>query len=339
MTMTDVAREAGCSQSTVSFVLNQTPGINLSTETRTRVFETARRLGYRVPASSAPSPLPSRGRQIGVVADQLTTSPGTVLAIEGLTVASRVSGDVVLIAQTHHDAHFEAEIIRTFIEQRVWGIVYMTSLTRRIDPPAPMVGLDMPVFLLNCYTSNHICPAVVPSDIAGAQRSTRHLIEQGHRRIATITGNNGMETAQHRLLGYRRALSTADLPFDPSLVVEGDLSVGSGYSATRHLLALPQPPSAIFCQSDRMAIGCYKALKEAGYDIPADMSVVGFGDEEISEYLHPRLTTSTLPYRAMGQWIVEQLSELVPGRGRYPLVKLECSLIGRDSVAPPKASD
>lgn len=337
VTMTDVAREAGCSQATVSFVLNHTPGIKLSSDTRTRVFETARRLGYAVPASSAPRLLASRGRQIGVLADQLTTSPGAVLAIEGLTEASRASGDVVLVAETQHDEHSGAEIIRTFIHQRLSALVYMTALTRKIELPEPMVGLDMPVFLLNCYTSSHLYPAVVPSETAGGQRSTRHLIEQGHRRIATITGEIWMEAAQDRLLGYRRALATADLPFDPSLVVEGDLSVNSGYDATRHLLALPQPPSAIFCQNDRMAIGCYKALREGGYDIPADMSVLGFGDEEIARYLQPRLTTSILPHRAMGRWIVEQLSEYVPRPGRYPLVKLECPLIERGSVSPHKA--
>jgi LacI family transcriptional regulator len=103
------------------------------------------------------------------------------------------------------------------------------------------------------------------------------------------------------------------------------------------LLVLPQPPTAIFCQNDRSAIGCYEALKEAGLDIPTDMSVVGYDDEEISRHLHPRLTTSILPHRAMGQWIVEQLAEFVPGQGRYPLVKLECPLVERDSVAKPKS--
>ena len=334
--MTDVAREAGCSQATVSFVLNHAPGIKLSPETRQRVFEAARRLGYAVPPGVAPVAQTVAGRRIGFIADQLATSPEAMVAIEGLTQATRPKGDIVLVSQTHNDTDLEAELIRTFVAQGVSALVYMTIFTREVELPQPLIGLEIPVFLLNCYTASQAYPAVVPSEIAGGQRSTRHLIESGHRRIATITGEIWMEAAQDRLKGYRRALATADIPFDPALVVEGDWSASSGYEATRQLLALPEPPTAIFCQNDRSAIGCYEALKEAGYDIPTDMAVVGYDDEEISRHLHPRLTTSILPHRAMGQWIVEQLDEFVPGQGRYPLVKLECPLVERDSVAKPR---
>ena len=335
VTMTDVAREAGCSQATVSFVLNHAPGIKLSAETRQRVFEAARRLGYAVPALPAAAAPLARGRRIGFIADQLATSPEAMVAIDGLTQAARGLGDIVLVAQSQNDAELEAELIRTFLEQGVSALVYMTIFTREVTLPEALLGLDVPVYLLNCYTASQAYPAVVPSEIAGGQRSTRHLIESGHRRIATITGEIWMEAAQDRLKGYRRALATADIPFDPALVVEGDWSASSGYDATRQLLALAEPPTAIFCQNDRTAIGCYEALKEAGYDIPTDMAVVGYDDEEISRHLHPRLTSSILPHRAMGQWVVEQLAEVMPGQGRYPLVKLECPLVERDSVVGP----
>jgi LacI family transcriptional regulator len=336
VTMTDVAREAGCSQATVSFVLNHAPGIKLSAETRSRVFDAARRLGYAVPPVVVPAEVPVRGRRIGFIADQLATSPEAMVAIEGLTQASRPAGDLVLVAQTHNDEELEAELIRTFAEQGVAGLVYMTIFTREVELPEQLRVLDVPVYLLNCYTTDQAYPAVVPSEIAGGQRSTRHLIEAGHRRIATITGEIWMEAAQDRLKGYRRALATADIPFDPALVIEGDWSASAGYDATRALLALPEPPTAIFCQNDRTAIGCYEALKEAGLDIPTDMSVVGYDDEEISRHMHPRLTTSILPHRAMGHWIIEQMDEVDGGARRYPLVKLECPLVERDSVAAPR---
>ncbi|SEQ54182.1 transcriptional regulator, LacI family [Devosia sp. YR412] len=335
--MTDVAREAGCSQATVSFVLNHAPGIKLSTETKQRVFEAARRLGYLVPPVTQPLTMLSAGRRIGFVVDQLATSPEAMVAIEGVTQASRPAGDLVLVAQTHSDAELEAELIRTFVEQRVSALVYMTIFTREVELPAQLRSLDIPVLLLNCYTPDQGFPAVVPSEIAGGQRSTRHLIDKGHRRIATITGEIWMEAAQDRLKGYRRALATADIPYDPALVIEGNWSASAGYEATRRLLELAEPPTAIFCQNDRTAIGCYEALKEAGLRIPTDMSVVGYDDEEISRHLHPRLTTSILPHRAMGHWIVEQLDEVSPNGRRYPLVKLECPLVERDSVAAPRA--
>lgn len=335
VTMTDVAREAGCSQATVSFVLNHAPGIKLSAETRQRVFEAARRLGYAVPVMPAVAAPMARGRRIGFIADQLATSPEAMVAIDGLTQAARGLGDIVLVGQSQNDPELEAELIRTFLEQGVSALVYMTIFTREVTLPEALLGLDVPVYLLNCYTASQTYPAVVPSEIAGGQRSTRHLIESGHRRIATITGEIWMEAAQDRLKGYRRALATADIPFDPALVAEGDWSASSGYEATRQLLTLAEPPTAIFCQNDRTAIGCYEALKEAGYDIPTDMAVVGYDDEEISRHLHPRLTSSILPHRAMGQWVVEQLAEFMPGQGRYPLVKLECPLVERDSVVGP----
>jgi LacI family transcriptional regulator len=145
-----------------------------------------------------------------------------------------------------------------------------------------------------------------------------------------------MEAAQDRLEGYRRALATADIPFDPDLVVEGDWSASAGYAGTQKLLALRERPTAIFCQNDRTAIGCYEALKEAGLRIPEDISVVGYDDEEIARHLHPRLTSSILPHRAMGQWAVQRLDEpFHDHHRRYPITKLECPLVPRDSVAPP----
>ena len=338
VTMTDVVREAGCSQATVSFVLNHAPGIKLSAETRDRVFEAARRLGYANALNGRHVPARAAGgeRRIGFIADQLATSPEAVVAIEGVSTASRAKGDLVLVAQSFNDAETEAGLVEAFVEQGVSALVYMTIFTREVELSPRLLELDIPVFLLNCYTEGQSHPAVVPSEIAGGQRSTRHLIEHGHRRIATITGEIWMEAAQDRLKGYRRALATADIPFDDALVVEGDWSASAGYEATRKLLALAEPPTAIFCQNDRTAIGCYEALKEAGLDIPRDMSVIGYDDEEISRHLHPRLTTSILPHRAMGQWIVEQMDELAGAVGRFPLTKLECPLVERDSVAGPR---
>src|SRR5690606_1795291 len=106
----------------------------------------------------------------------------------------------------------------------------------------------------------------------------------------------------------------------------------AGYEATRKILGLTEVPTAIFCQNDRMAIGCYEALKEAGYEIPADMSVIGYDDEEIARHMHPRLTTAILPHRAMGQCVLERLSESMAVRG-FSVTTLECPVVVLDSVA------
>jgi LacI family transcriptional regulator len=340
VTMTDIAKAAGCSQTTVSFVMNGTPGIRLSAETRERVIEAARSLGYRGSAFAA---LEGRTETttgtdglIGFVVDQLATSPEAVVAIEGARQAAWNARNTLLVAQTLGDPVMEPRAINALTAQGISALIYMTIFTRQIVAPAYLYTLDAPVILLNCYTADHAFPAVVPSEIAGGQRATHHLIEFGHQRIATITGEPWMQAAQDRLKGYRRALATADIPFDRSLVVEGDWSASAGYAATVQLLALPNPPTAIFCQNDRTAIGCYEAIKEAGRRIPEDISVIGYDDEEISRHLHPRLTTSVLPHLAMGQWAIEQLDSAYTREKRsFPLTKLECPLIERDSVKPP----
>lgn len=343
VTMTDIAREAGCSQATVSFVLNQADGIRISRATRERVIDAARRLGYAPPtlAHMARRALGAEG-MIGFAVDQLATSPEAVVAIEGARQAAWGAGNIVLVAQTMSDPVMEPRTIKALAEQGAAALIYMTIFTRELVAPAVLRELSVPVVLLNCYTADHAFPAVVPSEIAGGQTATRHLIEHGHRRIGTITGEPWMEAARHRLQGYRRALATADIPFDPDLVVPGDWSASSGFHGTRKLLALNERPTAIFCQNDRTAIGCFEALKEAGLGIPEDMSVVGYDDEEISRHLHPRLTTLILPHRAMGQWAIEQLQEMDgrvrAGEKRYPITKLECPLVSRESVAPPSLS-
>ena len=337
--MTDVAKAAGCSQATVSFVLNRTAGMKLSQQTRDRVLETARALGYAMP--NFPPRIASRFRVplmdgvIGFAVDQLATSPEAVVAIEGARQASWNAGNIIMVAQTLCDPEMEPRTLKALSNQGISALIYMAIFTREIVPPAYLAELNIPVVLLNCYAADHAYPAVVPSEIAGGQNSTRHLIAQGHRRIATITGEPWMEAAQDRLKGYRRALATADIPFDPDLVVEGDWSASAGYKATMQLLALPERPTAIFCQNDRTAIGCYEALKEVGMTIPDDMSVIGYDDEEICRHLHPPLTSSILPHRAMGMWAVEQLDAPASETKRYPITKLECPLVERASVGPP----
>ncbi|MHA6691362.1 LacI family DNA-binding transcriptional regulator [Devosia sp. A449] len=333
--MTDVAREAGCSQATVSFVLNQSPGIKLAVETRQRVMEAARRLGYSAPLAATVK-RESAVRRIGFLVDQLATSPEAAVAIDSASAAARAAGAILLVSQTANDPRTQVEAVQALVESGVAGLIYMSIFTREIELPAEIAQLDIPVLLLNCYTQSQSRPAVVPSELAGGQRCTRHLIEQGHRRIATITGEVWMEAAQDRLKGYRRALASADIPFDPDYVIEGDWSASAGYVGTRALLALPNPPTAIFCQNDRTAIGCYQALTEAGLSIPRDMSVLGYDDEEICRHLHPRLSSAILPHRAMGQWVIQQFTAGVPPAPRYPITRLECPLVERESIAPPR---
>jgi LacI family transcriptional regulator len=337
VTMTDVAQHANCSQSTVSVVLNGTPGIKISKETRKRVAEAVHALNYRHQKS-----LPRRGtgiRQIAMIFDQIATSPEPIVSIDGAREEAWKTGHVVAAFQTYNDAEMEPRTIDIVLRNRVDAIIYATVMTRQVTVPEALYNVGVPVVLLNCFSVDRQFQAVVPGEVAGGHSATNALIEAGHRRIAHITGEMWMDAARDRLKGYREALATADIPYDPDLVYEGNWLPSAGYEHTRAMLSLPNPPTAIFCANDRMAVGCYEAIKELGLRIPDDVSVVGYDDEEVARHLSPQLTTLVLPHRNMGRWAVEKALSHVDGRReKFHLVKLECPIIERQSIGPPRAS-
>ncbi len=334
VTMTDVARAASCSQSTVSVVLNNTPRIKISAETRNRVLAAIEELGYR-PQKSRSAPV-SKIQQIAVIFDRIATSPEAVVSIDGAWEAAWELEHIVCAFQTFHDPEMEPLTIRAALGNGVDAIIYATIMTRQVEIPPILHEVSIPVVLLNCYSSDNAFPTILPGEIAGGHRATDVLIVAGHRRIAHITGEMWMDAAKDRLQGYRQALATADIPFDPVLVREGNWQTSAGYEHTNALMDLADPPTAIFCSNDRMAVGCYEALKERGLAIPRDVSVIGYDDEEVARHLTPPLTTLVLPHREMGRWAVEKALSLTPSTAaRFRPTKLECPLIERASIAPP----
>lgn len=338
VTMTDVAQLAGVSQSTVSVVLNGTADIKISRATRRRVTEAVQSLGYRHQKS-----LPRGGagiRQIALIFDQIATSPEPVVSFDGAREEAWKTGHVVAAYQTLNDPDMEPRTIEAVLRNRVDAVIYGTVMTRQVKVPEVLYSAGVPVVLLNCFSHDRRFPSVVPAEVVGGHSATQALLDAGHRRIAHITGEMWMDAARDRLRGYREALAEADIAYAPELVCEGNWLTSAGYEQTKVLLALDHPPTAIFCANDRMAVGCYEAIKEQGLHIPEDISVIGYDDEEVSRHLSPQLTTLVLPHNAMGRWAVEVAlgGGGAPGE-KYPIVKLECPLIERDSVAQPSVSE
>ncbi len=336
--MTDVARAANCSQSTVSFVLNDNMAVQISEETRERVKRVARELGYVGAPSEHQAPMAGRKTGvIGMVIDSLSTSPEAMMtAMQSIRQALAKEDAIVFATETQNDPRLEPRAIEALLAQNVDAMIYACVHTRDVALPSELSATSTPVVLLNCYTKDGTRPAVVPDETMGGFQATQALIDAGHRRIATITGEPYMEATADRLNGYHLALKKGDLAVDPMLVVEGDWSASAGFRATMQLLKLDQPPTAIFCQNDRMAIGCYEALKERGVSIPGGMSVIGYDDDEISRHLFPPLSTVVLPYNAMGIWAVDcLLKDGLGGIGSYQTAVLECPLVKRSSIAPP----
>lgn len=343
VTMHDIARVAGCSQPTVSIVLNNNETIKISEKTKERVRAAAKELGYRPSAVSVRTTAKTGDKKlhldgpIAFIVDNTATSPESVNAFDGVMQAVKATGNIVMLAETRNDPDLEPRTIKYFLDLGVEAIIYACVFTRRIELPEPLRQTSTPVFLLNCYTDDLSIPAVIPSEIAGGHAATNALIDAGHTRIGLITGETFMECASGRIAGYRNALASADIPYSDELVFEGNWLPSSGYAGTRQLLSLAKPPTAIFCSNDRMAIGCYEALKDLGLAIPGDISVIGYDDDEVARHLSPPLTSMNLASRAMGRWVIEQLFHgAIGGNQRHPLTKLECELVERESIGPPK---
>jgi LacI family transcriptional regulator len=335
VTMMDVAKAAGCSQATVSVVLNSVADIKISAELRGKVLDAARSLGYGVGSIVRHAGLEDlRGGCIGFVVDQLATTPEAVNAIEGARHESWEDDVTILVAQTQGRLEHEQAAVDRLLRAGAQGIIYMSIFTRRVSLSPVFDHLPVPIVLLNCYTSDNRFPSVVPDEIKGGRTATASLIKSGHQRIATMVGETFMEAAQDRLIGYREALATAGIDYDDTLVVEGNWTPTSGFEAGQKLLSLERPPTAIFCQNDKMAMGCFNAVAEAGLKIPRDISVIGYDDDELARHLRPQLTTLELPHRSMGAWAVQQLGRhRMSGPVTHRLNKIDCTLVERASHA------
>ena len=328
-TMIDVANEARVSQTTVSLVLNHADGARLSAETRERVMKAAARLGYQLVRRGASGS--ATAASIGFICDEISTDPWTAIALDGVREKAWERGLTVMVMATRGDADMESAALAQLTAQPLVGLIYATINTRLVDAPA--APSTLPTVLLNCHVTNGALPSVVPGEAAGGHAATDVLIRAGHRRIGYVNGEASMEASRHRLRGYRQALATADLPFDPDLVREGNWQPLSGYEAARALMNLERPPTAIFCANDLMAVGCYEALHEMGLRIPDDVAVMGYDDREIAQHLHPPLTTVLLPHFEMGSIAAEMLLDAASGSPARPRqIKVECPIVKRRSV-------
>lgn len=338
-TMVDVAKLAGVSQATVSMVLNETGGTRVQEGTRKLVRDAAEKLGYRVWMRAA---VGNGGiKAIGFVIDDHTSNPIVNKAIDAARQLAWENGAVLVVLSTQGDDALRAAALELLSAHRVVGVIFAAFFTREYALPQKMEAV--PSVLINCFTKADTAPAILPAHAQGADAAVMHLVAAGHRRIGFINGEDWMIASRDRLKGYKRALKRAGIDFDPNLVRSGNWLLSGGHDCTRELLSLAEPPSAIFCASDNMAIGCYEAVKEAGMRIPEDISVVGFDDDLTARYLDPPLTTILVPHEDMGRRAVTYLfakhsrtdtaASSIVGR-----LQIECPLVERNSVAAPRRS-
>jgi LacI family transcriptional regulator len=332
----DVALAAGVSVTTVSHVLNDVNGARVAEETRERVQEAARRLGYS-PSRLARGLRIQRTHTVGLLSDHIATTPHAGKIILGAQEAAQERGWTMLMFNTGGDPGVEQNNAATLLQHQVEGVLYASMYHRVVTIPSAL--RDVPTVLLDASSDDEHVPAVVPDEEGGGRTAVQELLRAGHRRIGFLTNRDDIPATHGRLRGYQDALAGAALPYDRRLVLAAESESGGGYTAARSLLSLPEPPTAVFCFNDRMAMGAYRAAAELGLAIPADLSVIGFDNQEIiAEGLYPGLTTVALPHYEMGRWAVQTLVNLIDGRPgdpfSYPYL-MPCLLVRRHSIGPP----
>ncbi|KAJ54951.1 LacI family transcriptional regulator [Actibacterium mucosum KCTC 23349] len=322
-TIYDVAKHAGVSPKTVSRVLNKDAPV--SQKTQRAVAEAMDALGY-VPSHAARTMKSNKSGLIGLItgaisnADDVSTAAGLpdLLIVQGAQRVIERSNKTLLISDTGGQQDRVPDLVRTFQEHRVEGILYVADYHKPLELALP--GRGIPKVLVNCFDQSGT-PAVVPDDEGGQHALTKSVIAHGHRRIAYLTLAQGQEATTLRLAGFRRALSEAGIAYDASLVKAGDLFGTPGerqliWDALDKFLQRDEPPTAICCGNDRLAMAVYSVLRSRGVAVPEQISVVGYDDHRlISETLFPALTTAELPYSAMGARAAQVLLELLSGTG------------------------
>ena len=329
VTIKDVAAAAGVSVATVSKVINSRYGVAMSTSSRVQAV--IDELGYE-------SSLVARGMRsqrtnvIGILVAEFEPFSAEILkgAAEALD-----DTDYALLAYTGarktRGAGWERRYLSQLSGTLIDGALMVTPTVVDANPGVPVVSIDP-----------HAGPAGLPTvesdNLTGAVTAVAHLLSLGHTRIGFIAGRPDLQSSARRESGYRQALTEAGLAVDPDLVRVGDYRRGSAHDLAAELLALPDPPTAIFAANDLSALGVLELAHERGIDVPGDLSVVGFDDIPEAASATPPLTTVRQPIREMGAAGARMLISLMHDHPQADThVLLPISLVTRASTAPPRS--
>ena len=304
VTLSDIAKELDIDISTVSKALKNHPKI--SEETKARVKEAARKLNY-FPNSIATALVKGRSSLIGVMVPH-TDETFFASAIRGIDEVARVKGYRIIIFQSNDNVEVEATSIETMFRTKVDGIIASHGMkTENFAHFQRILDRGIPLVLFDRYTDEIDSDIVAVDDYRGAYKAVAHLIEQGCTSIAHISGFQNVHIFEERVRGYQRALSDHGIEYDKNLVFESDLSIEHGRKITTQLVNKGALPEAIFCSSDRTALGTVQVLKEHGINIPGQVAVAGFSNEEFTSYITPSITSVEQHSRDIGKIAAEHI--------------------------------
>jgi LacI family transcriptional regulator len=314
VTILQVARHAGVSATTVSHVLSGNRPV--AAATRERVERAIGELGFR-PNGLARSLRTRRSHTVGLLLPDITNPWYPVLS-RGLQDALAADGYHAFLCNTDADEDREVEFLDDLVDRRVDGIVLAAPRVPAGRVCATILRRGIALVVAGNVGDWPGADMIVGDDVGAAAAATRHLLDRGHRRVAHVAGTPGMHVAADRLDGYRRALDEAGVAHDPALVVAADFTRAGGAVAMRALLALPEPPTAVFAANDLLAIGALDVIREHGLTVPGDVALVGFDDIDAAALMSPPLTTVVNPAYEWGQTAGRVLLDRMLGRVTGP---------------------
>lgn len=312
-TIREVAESAGVSYATVSHVINNTRWV--SQETRERVLAAMDALNYR-PNALARSLRQGKTNTIGLVLPD-SANPFFAEISRSIEDEAFKKGYSVFLCNTELDTQRELFYVDVLSKKQVDGIIFVAA-GDQADSLDFLVRRNMPVVMIDRDVPNVEVDAVLTDNQLGGWLATRHLLELGHTRIACIAGPSSITPSAERIIGYRKALEEAGVPYDETLVICGDYHAQSGMEITHLILKMNPRPTAIFALNDLMALGALRAAAEAGCSVPKDLAVVGYDDLEIAHFTNPPLTTIAQPKKEIGARAIHLLVDRMTSRSSPP---------------------
>ena len=336
----DVAERAGVSLTTVSFVLNGNMQVAIPEETRERVLNAARELGYR-PNRLVRGLVRGKTQTIGLIVPRLDSSFHATV-VQGIQSVCRTNGYRVLLADSEHCFAQERNEIELLLEHRVDGVISFAlpddvAVDQLREWVAGLVADGVAMVVVDDHSVAGLVDCVVTDDVRGARIAVEYLIQLGHRCIAHLSAGDGMSSSRDRAQGYREALERASIPVNPDLVV------GSSYFMSDHeigkcvrkLLNHSPRPTAVLAANDDLAAACIISCRERGMRVPEELSVAGYGDTAAGRYLD--ITTVQQDPYAMGQQAAQRLLQRLREPDLPPeLIVLPVQLAVRSSTVPPR---
>ena len=325
----DVADLAGVSIATVSRALRGMQ--HVSAPTRKRILEAAERLDYPIPLSPNKR-IYGRTNSVGVVAPYVSRWYFAQV-INGVEGALRESGLDLLLYNFSQMKGRERLFQHQLLKGRVDALIVI-SLPPTEEEFESMLSLGIPIALVGMHHDN--CSSVAIDDVAAARTATRHLVNQGHKELAIISGSPkdpfNFSVPHDRRKGFIDVLAESSLAWDPSREVFGEFTMQGAERAIDELLARPNRPTAIFAQSDEMAIGAMRAIRRHGLRVPEDISIVGFDGHEMAEFFD--LTTVEQPVTRMGEMAAWSITEKLKNpSSEFHSLTLPTTLVVRNSTA------